>query len=102
VVYQGKGAFGMSEDEPKPISTQDSQLSEATKDGRKSAMKKGAKKSVETMREPSENAKSRGVRTLPASTFQNALVLAGAFQRYAAGQTPVRGEGSTDCDEPQK
>jgi hypothetical protein len=61
---------------------------------RRSAGKKGrrrvAKKAAQSKDGNGEGGKGRGVRSFPASTFQDALVLAEAFQKFAAGQTRVR------------
>jgi hypothetical protein len=57
----------------------------------KKKKKKKKRKSADKA-EPSnnENGKGRPVRNFPASTFQDAMLLAEAFQKYAAGQLRVR------------
>ncbi len=61
------------------------------KTSKKKAKRKRAKKSVETKADNTiDSAKGRSLRNFPASTFEDALVLAEAFQKFAAGQTKVR------------
>ena len=61
------------------------------KTSKKKAKRKRAKKSVETKADNTiDSAKGRSLRNFPASTFEDALVLAEAFQKFAAGQTRVR------------
>ncbi len=81
----------MAEDEEKPTSPQDSQPLKANRPSTKKQKKRRRrKKSPKSTAAGAEGTKSRGARNFPASTFQDALVLAEAFQKYAAGQTRVR------------
>jgi hypothetical protein len=49
-----------------------------------------ARKKSKSHKSASPTTKGRVVRSFPASTFQDALILAEAFQKFAAGQTKVR------------
>ncbi|HZP04054.1 MAG TPA: hypothetical protein VFB43_04060 [Terracidiphilus sp.] len=62
----------------------------AAKKGRKKSAKKLPKKPARNKEGGADAARSRAVRSFPASTFQEALTIAEAFQKYASGQTKVR------------
>ncbi|MBT9330806.1 hypothetical protein [Paracidobacterium acidisoli] len=80
----------MAENEEKATSPQDSQPQSIKKAATKKAKKKRAKKTAKPTASKADTSKPRGSRNFPASTFQDALVVAEAFQKYAAGQTRVR------------
>lgn len=80
----------MAENEEKSSSEKDSQPQSVKKAAAKKAKKTRSKKTVKPASNKGDASKSRGSRNFPASTFQDALVVAEAFQKYAAGQTRVR------------
>jgi hypothetical protein len=57
---------------------------------RKKPIRKQTIKSAESRQDNGDGGRGRAIRSFPASTFQEALVLAEAFQKFAAGQMRVR------------
>ena len=80
----------MSEEDQNPTPSQPPETSLPKKSRRRKAKKKKPTKSQRPRASTSEGSKTRLIRSFPASTFQDALILAEAFQKYAAGQTRVR------------
>jgi len=78
----------MAEDEQ--TSTQDPESPKPKGATARKKKKRPAKKSAKATMVNADGAKTRAIRGFPASTFQDALVLAEAFQKYAAGQVRVR------------
>lgn len=69
---------------------QEIKASKPTKASHKRAKRKSRRTSASPKKSFDDSGKGRGVRSFPASTFQDALVLAEAFQKFAAGQLKVR------------
>jgi hypothetical protein len=87
-MLQGKATV-MNEEEQQPVTPLPAKVAKKKKVAKK-RRKATAKKSAKATTDAAEAAKTRAIRNFPASTFQDALVLADAFQKYAAGQTRVR------------
>jgi hypothetical protein len=80
----------MAEDKEKSTPPKEAEPPKAKKIAAKKPKKKRRKKPLAAAAANGEGAKARAIRNFPASTFQDALVLAEAFQKYAAGQARVR------------
>lgn len=89
-VLKGGQDITMANNEQELRPTQTTEPSKPSKAAPRKKKRRLRKKSPDAIATKTDSIKSRTVRGFPASTFQEALVLAEAFQKYAAGQMKVR------------